>query len=189
MRSHQDHDNSTRIVHKESKGKKDTKEKKDTHSILYLGWFMKCLKEPLARLANRQDGCSGAFFEGRFKSIAILDQESLLSVAAYIDLNPVAAGIVPLPAHQATARKDVGRSLSVSQSRSTARVGGHVRCSASCEHRLIIATPPHSREQTIVRLQGHSVLLHLGESFGLTLLYRRMRKQGTGRITCFPKSW
>jgi hypothetical protein len=62
-----------------------------------LGWFMKCLKEPLARLANKQDGCTGAFFEGRFKSIAILDQESLLSVAAYIDLNPVAAGIVPLP--------------------------------------------------------------------------------------------
>jgi hypothetical protein len=58
---------------------------------------MKCLKEPLARLANRQDGCTGAFFEGRFKSIAILDQESLLSVAAYIDLNPMAAGIVPLP--------------------------------------------------------------------------------------------
>jgi hypothetical protein len=62
-----------------------------------LGWFMKCLKEPLARLANKQDGCTGAFFEGRFKSIAILDQESLLSVAAYIDLNPVAAGIVALP--------------------------------------------------------------------------------------------
>jgi hypothetical protein len=62
-----------------------------------LGWFMKCLKEPLARLANQQDGCTGAFFEGRYKSIAILDQESLLSVAAYIDLNPVAAGIVPLP--------------------------------------------------------------------------------------------
>ena len=62
-----------------------------------LGWFMKCLKEPLARLANRQDGCTGAFFEGRFKSIAILDQESLLSVAAYIDLNPVRAGLVTNP--------------------------------------------------------------------------------------------
>ncbi len=36
-----------------------------------LGWFMKCLKEPLARLANKQDGCTGAFFEGRYKSIAI----------------------------------------------------------------------------------------------------------------------
>ena len=62
-----------------------------------LGWFMKCLKEPLARIANKQDGCTGAFFEGRYKSIAILDEESLLSVCAYIDLNPVAAGIVALP--------------------------------------------------------------------------------------------
>ena len=32
---------------------------------------MKCLKEPLARLANRQDQTRGAFFEGRFKSVAI----------------------------------------------------------------------------------------------------------------------
>ena len=50
---------------------------------------MKCLKEPLARLANKQDGCTGAFFEGRYKSIAILDEEALLSVCAYINLNPV----------------------------------------------------------------------------------------------------
>ena len=62
-----------------------------------LGWFMKCLKEPLARMANKQDSCTGAFFEGRYKSIAILDEESLLSVCAYIDLNPVAARIVALP--------------------------------------------------------------------------------------------
>jgi hypothetical protein len=39
---------------------------------------MKCLKEPLARLANRQDQIRGAFFEGRFKSVAILDDEALL---------------------------------------------------------------------------------------------------------------
>ena len=62
-----------------------------------LGWFMKCLKEPLARIAIKEDGCKGTFFEGRYKSIAILDEESLLSVCVYIDLNPVAAGIVSLP--------------------------------------------------------------------------------------------
>ena len=58
---------------------------------------MKCLKEPLARLANRQDKARGAFFEERFKSIAILDEESLLATCTYIDLNPVAAGIAQVP--------------------------------------------------------------------------------------------
>ncbi len=62
-----------------------------------LGWFMKCLKEPLARLANKQDGCRGAFWQSRFKSIAILDDEALLATCAYIDLNPLAAGIARLP--------------------------------------------------------------------------------------------
>jgi hypothetical protein len=62
-----------------------------------LGWFMKCLKEPLARLANREEGCTGAFWEGRFRSVAVLDDEALLAVAAYIDLNPVAAGTAVTP--------------------------------------------------------------------------------------------
>ena len=62
-----------------------------------LSWFMKCLKEPLSRLANRQEQTRGAFFEGRFKSVAILDEESLLAICAYIDLNPVAAGIAEVP--------------------------------------------------------------------------------------------
>ena len=58
---------------------------------------MKYLKEPLSRLANRQDKTRGAFFEGRFKSVGILDEESLLATCAYIDLNPVAAGIAKVP--------------------------------------------------------------------------------------------
>ena len=37
------------------------------------------------------------FFESRFKSVAILDEESLLADCAYIDLNPVAAGIAAVP--------------------------------------------------------------------------------------------
>jgi hypothetical protein len=62
-----------------------------------ISWFMKCLKEPLARLANREDKARGAFFESRFKSVAILDEASLLLVGVYIDLNPVAAGIANIP--------------------------------------------------------------------------------------------
>jgi REP element-mobilizing transposase RayT len=61
-----------------------------------LGWFMKALKEPLARLANKEDGCKGTFWEARYKSIAILDEQALLATCASIDLNPVAAGIAQL---------------------------------------------------------------------------------------------
>ena len=62
-----------------------------------LGWFMKSLKEPLARMANRADGCRGTFWEARYRSIAILDEEALLATCAYIDLNPLAAGIAATP--------------------------------------------------------------------------------------------
>jgi hypothetical protein len=62
-----------------------------------LGWFMKALKEPLARLANKEDDCKGTFWESRYKSIAILDEEALLATCAYIDLNPLAAGIAAAP--------------------------------------------------------------------------------------------
>jgi len=62
-----------------------------------LGWFMKALKEPLARMANKEDECKGTFWESRYKSIAILDEEALLATCAYIDLNPVAAGIATAP--------------------------------------------------------------------------------------------
>jgi REP element-mobilizing transposase RayT len=62
-----------------------------------LGWFMKALKEPLARMANKEDACKGTFWEARYKSIAILDGEALLATCAYIDLNPVAAGLAATP--------------------------------------------------------------------------------------------
>jgi hypothetical protein len=58
---------------------------------------MKALKEPLSRMANKQDGCQGAFWDARYKSIAILDDEALLATCAYIDLNPLAAGAAGTP--------------------------------------------------------------------------------------------
>ena len=55
--------------------------------------FMKNLKGPLARTFNKEDGCTGAFWEGRFKSIALEDEEQLIKCLRYIDLNPHKAGI------------------------------------------------------------------------------------------------
>ena len=75
--------------------------KKARERLADLGWFMKCLKEPLARLANKEDQQTGAFWQSRYKSIAVLDEEALLATCAYIDLNPVAAGIAKLPEESA----------------------------------------------------------------------------------------
>ncbi len=62
-----------------------------------LGWFMKAFKEPISRRANREDGCSGAFWEGRFHSVPLLDQAALIACMAYIDLNPIRAKIADRP--------------------------------------------------------------------------------------------
>lgn len=58
-----------------------------------LSWYMRFVNEGVARRANVEDGCKGHFWDGRFKSQNLLDEGSALAAMAYVDLNPVRAGI------------------------------------------------------------------------------------------------
>jgi putative transposase len=63
-----------------------------------LSLFLKELKQRVTLYMNKRVEREGTLWEGRFKSVLVEGSENaLLTVAAYIDLNPIRAGVVAKP--------------------------------------------------------------------------------------------
>jgi hypothetical protein len=69
--------------------------------LMKISWFMGRLNEKISRQANYEEGCTGHFWEGRFKSQALLDEKALVACLAYVDLNPVRAKMAKTPEQSA----------------------------------------------------------------------------------------
>jgi len=69
-----------------------------TYRMHDLGEFMKGLLQRYTQWHNRRHARRGRLWEDRFKSVIVEDGPAARTIAAYIDLNPVRAGIVTEPA-------------------------------------------------------------------------------------------
>ena len=69
-----------------------------TYRMHDLGEFMKGLLQRYTQWHNRRHSRTGRLWEDRFKSVIVEDGVAARTMAAYIDLNPVRAGLVRDPA-------------------------------------------------------------------------------------------
>ncbi len=65
--------------------------------LVSVSWFMGAVCENIARRANLEDHCRGAFWESRFSSRDLADESAILACGIYVDLNQIRAGEAVTP--------------------------------------------------------------------------------------------
>ena len=58
-----------------------------------VAWWMRLLCQNIGTIANKEDREVGKFFQGRYRALRILDEETLLACSAYVDLNLIRAAM------------------------------------------------------------------------------------------------
>ena len=76
---------------------------------------MRVLNESIARQENTEDNCTGRFWEGRFKSQALLGESALVAGMTYVYLNPVRAGMAPETSDHTSIQKCLGKTQNTAQ--------------------------------------------------------------------------
>ena len=67
------------------------------HRLCSLSEFMRSFKQSFGRYFNKKHNRKGYFWGDRYKSLIVEEGRTLINLLAYIDLNPIRAGIVKKP--------------------------------------------------------------------------------------------
>ncbi len=59
-----------------------------------ISWWMRLLCQRIAQRANREEEeTCGKFWQNRYRAVRLIDEAAILACAAYVDLNPIRAGL------------------------------------------------------------------------------------------------